>query len=79
MSKSVVLTGIRSNEEPQLGNYFGAMLPIIDMAKKNSSKYQINLFVPDLHSFTTEIQYDRLYDQTINTLKKFYIKIKVRP
>lgn len=34
MSKSVVLTGIRSNEEPQLGNYFGAMLPIIDMAKK---------------------------------------------
>ena len=71
MSKSVVLTGIRSNEEPQLGNYFGAMLPIIDMAKKNSSKYQINLFVPDLHSFTTEIQYDRLYDQTINTLKKF--------
>lgn len=71
MSKPVVLTGIRSNEEPQLGNYFGAMLPIIDMANKHSDQYQINLFVPDLHSFTTEIEYDHLYNQTIGTLKKF--------
>lgn len=71
MSNPVILTGIRSNEEPQLGNYFGAILPIIDMAKKHADKYQINLFVPDLHSFTTEVDYSKLYRQTISTLKKF--------
>lgn len=71
MNKSVILTGIRSNEEPQLGNYFGAILPIIDMANNHSNEYQINLFIPDLHSFTTEIEYSNLHQQTINTIKKF--------
>ncbi len=71
MKNKVILTGIRSNEEPQIGNYFGAILPIIDMANKFSKGYQINLFVPDLHSFTTEIDYQKLYDQTLSTLKMF--------
>lgn len=71
MNRTVILTGIRSNEEPQLGNYFGAMLPLIDMAKNKSEEFTVNLFVPDLHSFTTEIDYSKLYSQTINTLSKF--------
>jgi tryptophanyl-tRNA synthetase len=69
MSKPVILTGIRSNEEPQIGNYFGAMKPLIDMAK--SENYRVNIFVPDLHSFTTEIDYSSLQKQTMGTLKKF--------
>lgn len=71
MNKAVLLTGIRSNEEPQLGNYFGAMLPLIDMAKTKSEEFIINLFVPDLHSFTTDVEYTNLYSQTMNTLRKF--------
>jgi tryptophanyl-tRNA synthetase len=71
MSKPVILTGIRSNEEPQLGNYFGAILPLVDMARNKSDDYQVNIFVPDLHSFTTEIDYSKLYEQTMSTLKKF--------
>lgn len=71
MSKPVILTGIRSNEEPQIGNYFGAMLPLIDMAKNKSDDYQVNIFVPDLHSFTTPVDHSRLFERTMNTLRKF--------
>ena len=71
MSKQVILTGIRANNDLHIGNYFGALLPIIDMAQKRSSEYQVNLFVPDLHSFTTPIDHRMLYDQIIHNLKLF--------
>ena len=71
MTKPVILTGIRSNEEPTLGNYLGAFLPIIEMQKKFSGEYQINMFVPDLHSFTTPINHTTLYRNTLNNVKYF--------
>lgn len=69
MNKPVILTGIRSNAELTLGNYLGAMLPFVRMQKKHRDKYQINMFVPDLHSFTTPIEHDSLYDRSIHNLK----------
>jgi tryptophanyl-tRNA synthetase len=71
MMKEIILTGIRSNEEPTLGNYLGAMLPIVDLQQKFGDTHQINMFVPDLHSFTTPIDHSRLYRNTINNLKYF--------
>ncbi|HXY17859.1 MAG TPA: tryptophan--tRNA ligase [Candidatus Nitrosopolaris sp.] len=71
MAKEVILTGIRSNKDLHIGNYFGALLPMIDMAKQHSGEYQINLFVPDLHSFTTPIDHDQLQAQTMHNLKIF--------
>ncbi|MFZ2125523.1 MAG: tryptophan--tRNA ligase [Candidatus Saccharimonadales bacterium] len=71
MLKTVILTGIRANNDLHIGNFFGALLPIIDMAKTKSSDYQINLFVPDLHSFTTPIDHSKLQDQIIHNLKLF--------
>ena len=68
MTKPVILTGIRSNEEPTIANYLGAFLPIIDMQKKFSGEYQINMFVPDLHSFTTPIDHTALYRNTLNNV-----------
>jgi tryptophanyl-tRNA synthetase len=41
------------------------------MAKKHAGKYEINLFVPDLHSFTTPIDHTKLYEQTLHNLKLF--------
>lgn len=70
-NKEVILTGIRANNDLHIGNYFGALLPMVDMAKSRSGQYQINLFVPDLHSFTTPIDHDKLYEQTIHNLKLF--------
>lgn len=71
MSKSVILTGIRSNEEPTIANFLGAFLPIVQMQKEYSGEYQINMFVPDLHSFTTPIDHSALYRNTLNNLKYF--------
>ena len=57
MTKPVILTGLRANNDLTLGNYFGGMLPIIDMAKQRSDEFQVNMFIPDLHSFTTPIDH----------------------
>lgn len=69
--KETILTGIRSNEEPTLGNYLGAMLPMVELQRKHSAKRQINMFVPDLHSFTTPVNHSKLYANTIKNLKYF--------
>ena len=71
MTKPVILTGIRSNEEPTLGNYLGAFVPMVDMQRRFSGDYQINMFVPDLHSFTTPIDHATLYQNTLKNLKYF--------
>jgi tryptophanyl-tRNA synthetase len=71
MTKSIILTGIRSNEEPTIGNYLGAIAPMVEMQRQFAGKYQINMFVPDLHSFTTPIDYSSLYRNTLNNLKYF--------
>lgn len=71
MSKPVILTGLRANNDLTLGNYFGGMLPIIDMAKNLSAEYQINMFIPDLHSFTTPVDHSQLLNQILNNARLF--------
>lgn len=71
MTKPVILTGLRANNDLHIGNYFGALLPLIDMAKNRANDYQINLFVPDLHSFTTPIDHSQLQAQIWNNLRLF--------
>lgn len=71
MTKPVILTGLRANNNLTIGNYFGGMLPIIDMAKKRSGDFQINMFIPDLHSFTTPVDYSALNKQILLTAKNF--------
>ena len=69
--KETILTGIRSNEEPTLANYLGAFVPMVAMQRQFAGKYRINMFVPDLHSFTTPINHDELYANTLHNLKYF--------
>lgn len=71
MTKPVILTGLRANNDLTIGNYFGGMLPIIDMAKRQADDYQVNMFIPDLHSFTTPIDHDQLYDQILHNARLF--------
>ncbi|MEK7600024.1 MAG: tryptophan--tRNA ligase [Patescibacteria group bacterium] len=71
MSKPVILTGIRANNDLHIGNYLGALLPLVDMAKQKSGEYQINLFVPDLHSFTTPIDHGSLHAAITQNLRVF--------
>ncbi len=71
MTKMTILTGLRANNDLHIGNYFGALLPLIDMAKKHAGEYQINLFIPDLHSFTTPIDHSQLQEQIMNNARLF--------
>lgn len=71
MTKQTILTGLRANNDLTIGNYFGAILPMIDMAKRKSADYQINMFIPDLHSFTTPVDHAVLYDQILHNARLF--------
>ncbi len=71
MAKPVILTGLRANNDLHIGNYLGALLPIIDMAKQKAGEYQVNLFVPDLHSFTTPIDHKGLQESIQRNLRVY--------
>ena len=66
-----ILTGIRANEEPTIGNFLGAYTPMINLAHEHPD-CRINMFVPDLHSFTTPVDHSMLYGQIIKGIK-YYI------
>ena len=63
-----ILTGIRANSVLTLGNYLGALLPMVRLANKYSGSYNVNIFVPDLHSIISEVD-GNLVENTIRTLK----------
>lgn len=65
-----ILTGLRVNSEFTLGNYLGALLPMVRLANEHSKDSQINIFVPDLHSIISEVDGD-LPKNTIRSLKYY--------
>ena len=71
MTKKTILTGLRANNDLTLGNYFGAILPMVDMAKNRSDEFEVRLFMPDLHSFTTPIDHAQLQGQIWSNLRIF--------
>lgn len=58
-----ILTGIQSSGTPHLGNVLGAMLPAIDLSKKNESL----LFIADLHALTTIKNKEQLLKNSLET------------
>lgn len=66
-----ILTGIRSNSVLTLGNYLGALLPMVRLANAHSKDSQINIFIPDLHSIISEVDGD-LRKNTIRTIKYYF-------
>ena len=71
MTKPVILTGVRSNAEPTLGNMLGAVLPMVRMQQRHAGEYQVNVFMPDLHSITTPTRYEELYSATLQNVRLF--------
>ncbi|MGH7196495.1 MAG: tryptophan--tRNA ligase [Candidatus Saccharimonadales bacterium] len=71
MQRNRVLTGLRANDVLTLGNYLGAIQPMAELLHKHKDTHDIFMFVPDLHSFTTPINHDDLYANTIRNIKFF--------
>lgn len=65
-----ILTGIRSNSVLTLGNYLGALLPMVRLANEHSKDFNVNIFVPDLHSIISEVDGD-LRENIIRTVKYY--------
>lgn len=68
--KKTILTGLRVNSELTLGNYLGALLPMVRLANKHSGEYNINIFIPDLHSIIAEVD-GSLRENTLRSLKYY--------
>lgn len=49
MAEKIVLTGIKPTGTPHLGNYIGALKPLVDMSRKNRTF----MFIADLHALNT--------------------------
>lgn len=65
-----ILTGIRANSELTLGNFLGALVPMVRLANKHSKEMNVNIFVPDLHSIIAEIDGD-LQKNIVRTIKYY--------
>jgi len=68
MNNPTILTGLRVNSEFTLGNYLGALLPMVRLANKYSGDSEINIFAPDLHSIISEID-GNLQTNLVRSLK----------
>ena len=65
-----ILTGLRVNSELTLGNYLGAILPMVRLANKYSGEARVNIFVPDLHSIIAEVEGD-LKENILRSIRYF--------
>ena len=68
--KKTILTGLRVNSELTLGNYLGALLPMVRLANKYSKDYTVNIFVPDLHSIISDID-GNLKENVLRSIKYY--------
>ena len=50
-----ILTGIRVNSEMTLGNFLGALLPMVRLANKHNKTHHVNIFIPDLHTIISSV------------------------
>jgi len=64
-NKKRILTGIQSTGTPHLGNILGAIIPAINMSKKNN--HESYLFIADLHSITQIKKPEILKQNTYST------------
>ena len=65
--KKRALTGVKPSGTPHIGNYLGAMKPIIDLQKDHDTY----IFIADLHSLTTVRNADELRQNTRNVALDF--------
>ncbi len=67
MNKKIAITGVKPSGTPHIGNYLGAMKPIIDF-QQNCRTY---IFLADLHSLTTVRNATELRDNIRNVTLDF--------
>ena len=70
MNHPTILTGMRVNSVMTLGNFLGALIPMVRLANQHSQASHINIFVPDLHSIIDRVD-GELQQNLIKSLKYY--------
>ncbi|MBI2436810.1 MAG: tryptophan--tRNA ligase [Candidatus Magasanikbacteria bacterium] len=64
-NKPLIVSGIQPTGNLHIGNYLGAVKNWIEL--QNSGKYDMHIFIADLHSLTGKLSADELREQIIKT------------
>ncbi len=75
---STILTGLRSNSNLHIGNFIGAILPMVELQKNLQEGDKFFMFVPDLHSFTTPVDHTELYQNSLRNAQ-VYLAAGINP
>jgi len=62
MTKNVIVSGVQPTGNLHVGNYLGAVRNWVDL--QNSGKYQMYIFIADLHALTGKLSAEDLREQT---------------
>lgn len=72
-----ILTGLRANSDLHIGHYLGVLTHMANLANQHSKDYQINFFIPDLHSIISEV--DGKMQENIVRNVKYYLAAGLKP
>ena len=73
-----ILTGLRVNSDLHIGHHLGVLTHMAKLSNKYSNDgYEVNFFIPDLHSIISEID----GDMAVNTVRniKYYLTAGLEP
>ncbi|MBQ6414578.1 tryptophan--tRNA ligase [Candidatus Saccharibacteria bacterium] len=72
-----ILTGLRANSDLHIGHYLGVLTHMANLANQHSKDYQVNFFIPDLHSIISEV--DGKMQENIIRNVKYYLAAGLKP
>lgn len=70
-TKKVTLTGIKPSGMPHLGNYCGAIKPMIETVNKKAEDETIYMFIPDIHVVNGGLEPAKIRDFTYGMLASY--------
>jgi tryptophanyl-tRNA synthetase len=74
----VILTGLQPTGNLHIGNYLGAINPLINLQNNLEADDKAYLFIPDLHTFTVKTDFSKV-DSNIHNLIKCYLACGIDP
>lgn len=71
MTNKVILTGIKPSGMPHLGNYCGAIKPMVEQVNNKSENETINMFIPDIHVINGGLEPAKIREFTYGMLATY--------
>ena len=66
-----ILTGLKPNASLHLGNYLGAIVPLVKQSLTLSPKDKLFMFVPNLHAITVATEYQKIPKSILESIKMY--------